>query len=109
MNRRAEPIALIEDHPDFTQELPRKLLPTRAKEAQTRRRKKRQFTRRCLWRVGPSLGLKRAHNPKVAGSNPAPATIENEGLADATAANPFRLPRLHPGMGRLDIPDVSWV
>src|SRR5437867_11141691 len=37
------------------------------------------------------------HNPKVAGSNPAPATIENEGLADARAANPFRLPRLHPG------------
>jgi len=28
-------------HPDFTQELPRKLLPTRAKEAQRRRREKR--------------------------------------------------------------------
>jgi hypothetical protein len=28
-------------HPDFTQELPRKLLPTRAKESQTRRREKR--------------------------------------------------------------------
>jgi hypothetical protein len=40
-----------------------------------------------------------SHNPKVAGSNPAPATIENEGLADATAASPFRLPRLHPGIG----------
>src|SRR6185312_13789342 len=37
--------------------------------------------------------------PKVAGSNPAPATIENEGLADAIAASPFRLPRLHPGIG----------
>jgi len=23
----------------------------------------------------------------------------DEGLADATAANPFRLPRLHPGIG----------
>src|SRR5216683_4763005 len=40
-----------------------------------------------------------AHNPKVAGSNPAPATIDGEGLADARAANPFRLPRLHPGIG----------
>jgi len=28
-------------HPDFTQELPRKLLPTRAKEAQWRRRERR--------------------------------------------------------------------
>src|SRR5207245_6551280 len=36
------------------------------------------------------------HNPKVAGSNPAPATTHDEGLADASAANPFRLPRLHP-------------
>ena len=40
-----------------------------------------------------------AHNPKVAGSNPAPATMDGEGLADAKAANPFRLPRLHPGIG----------
>src|SRR3989442_15737061 len=38
------------------------------------------------------------HNPKVAGSNPAPATMNDEGLADAKAANPFRLPRLHPGV-----------
>ena len=38
-----------------------------------------------------------AHNPKVAGSNPAPATMKDEGLADVEAANPFRLPRLHPG------------
>ena len=38
------------------------------------------------------------HNPKVAGSNSAPATMNDEGLADATAANPFRLPRLHPGI-----------
>jgi hypothetical protein len=35
----------------------------------------------------------------VAGSNPAPATIDDEGLADAGAANPFRLPRLHAGIG----------
>ena len=33
------------------------------------------------------LGLK-----KVAGSNPAPATMKNEGLADAAAANPFVYP-----------------
>ena len=52
-----------------------------------------------MWRVGSSPHLKRAHNPKVAGSNPAPATIENQGLADVPAANPFRLPRLHPGIG----------
>src|SRR6266850_8021838 len=52
-----------------------------------------------LWRFGSSLDLERAHNPKVAGSNPAPATMNDEGLADATAANPFRLPRLHPGIG----------
>ena len=38
-----------------------------------------------------------SHNPKVAGSNPAPATMSDEGLADVEAANPFRLPRLHPG------------
>ena len=25
--------------------------------------------------------------------------MNNEGLADAAAANPFRLPRLHPGIG----------
>src|SRR2546428_10717141 len=50
--------------------------------------------------VGCSRGLAWAHNPKVAGSNPAPATIDDEGLADAATANPFRLPRLHPGIGR---------
>jgi hypothetical protein len=49
-----------------------------------------------LWLVGSSLDFKRAHNPKVAGSNPAPATNDDEGLADAAAANPFRLPRLQP-------------
>ena len=53
-----------------------------------------------MWRLGSSVDLKRAHNPKVAGSNPAPATMNDEGLADAAAANPFRLPRLHPGIGR---------
>ena len=67
-------------------------------------RKPRTHTPICLANrgadhVGSSVDLKRAHNPKVAGSNPAPATIENEGLADAKAANPFRLPRLHPGIG----------
>src|SRR4029453_10690876 len=29
----------------------------------------------------------------------APATMNDEGLADAAAADPFRLPRLHPGIG----------
>ena len=43
--------------------------------------------------------MKRAHNPKVAGSNRAPATMNDKGLADAKAANPFALPRLHPGSG----------
>jgi 4'-phosphopantetheinyl transferase EntD len=51
-----------------------------------------EFTRRCLWRVGSSLDLERAHNPKVAGSNPAPATIDNEGLADARPLTPFVYP-----------------
>jgi hypothetical protein len=46
-----------------TQELPRKLLPTRAEEPQTRRHNKCQFTRRCLLDVGSNLDLKRAHNP----------------------------------------------
>jgi hypothetical protein len=56
--------------------------------------------RRVVWgRVGSGVDLKRAHNPKVAGSNPAPATMNDEGLADAGAANPFRLPRLHPEIG----------
>src|SRR6266851_7004397 len=85
---------------DFTQELPRKLLPTRAKEGHTYLREKRLFTTRCLWRGGCGVDSRRAHNPKVAGSNPAPATIDDEGLADVSAANPFRLPRLHPGIGR---------
>jgi len=52
-----------------------------------------------LWRLGSSVDLKRAHNPKVVGSNPTPATMNDEGLADAGAASPFRLPRLHPGIG----------
>jgi hypothetical protein len=29
----------------------------------------------------------------------APATMNDEGLADVAAANPFRLPRLYPGIG----------
>jgi len=65
---------LVVCQPDFTQELPRKLLPTRAKEAQRRRREKHSFTRLSLWRLGSRVDLKRAHNPKVVGSNPAPAT-----------------------------------
>src|SRR5919106_3428171 len=34
-----------------------------------------------------------------------PATIDDEGLVDASAANPFRLPRLHPEIG---FPGGSW-
>src|SRR5881296_1163944 len=32
------------------------------------------------------------HNPKVAGSNPAPATIDDEGLADVAPLTPFVYP-----------------
>src|SRR5215471_20100598 len=48
---------------------------------------------------GARPGRSRAHNPKVVGSNPTPATMNDEGLADVAAASPFRLPRLHPGIG----------
>src|SRR3989442_10320422 len=37
------------------------------------------------------------HNPKVAGSNPAPATKRNRALEDADPPRPFRLPRVCPG------------
>ena len=40
---------------------------------------------------------KTTQNPKVAGSNPAPATMNDEGVADREPVSPFRLPRLHPG------------
>src|SRR5215470_9648559 len=53
-----------------------------------------------LARYGGSHHWPSPHNPKVAGSNPAPATMNDEGLADAAAASPFRLPRLHPGIGK---------
>ena len=48
-------------------------------------------TARTLAECEPRLDLVGArhrlgHNPKVAGSNPAPATIDDEGLADAAAA-----------------------
>ena len=56
------------------------------------RQKKRQLTRRCLWRAGSNLDLKRAHNPKVAGSNPAPATMNDEGLADVEPLTPLLYP-----------------
>jgi hypothetical protein len=36
----------------------------------------------------------------------APATIDREGLADPASASPFRLPRLHPGIG-VDGGDLS--
>jgi hypothetical protein len=59
--------------------------------------------------IGACWGTSRqalAHNPKVVGSNPAPATMNDEGLADVEAANPFRLPRLHPGIRFLTI--LGW-
>jgi hypothetical protein len=41
--------------------------------------------------AGPtSRGL--VDEPLLAGANPAPATMNDEGLADATAANPFVYP-----------------
>jgi hypothetical protein len=62
-----------------------------------------RLTARIFWMRCVTAGAYRhrawAHNPKVAGSNPAPATLDDEGLADAVAANPFALPRLHPGIG----------
>jgi len=44
---------------------------------------------------------------RVHNSYRAPATMKNEGLADASAANPFRLPRLHPGIGNSLAVDTS--
>jgi hypothetical protein len=48
----------------------------------------------------------RSHNPKVAGSNPAPATMSEEGLADVEAANPFRLPNFTQKQSRRAAPCV---
>jgi len=49
-----------------------------------------------LRRVGSSLGLKRAHKPgRWLKSNP--ATMNDEELADGSAANPIALLRLHAG------------
>jgi hypothetical protein len=75
-------------HPGITQEV----APSESQRAPNPTTQERLFTRRCLWRLGSRLGLKRAHNPKVAGSNPAPATMNDEGLADVEAASPFRYP-----------------
>src|SRR5438309_910027 len=50
------------------------------------------FTMVCSRGRTTRAGRSYTHNPKVAGSNPAPATMNDEGLADADAANPFRLP-----------------
>ena len=55
----ASRVGATNDHPDCTQEFPRKLLPTSAEETQRRRRKERELTRRCLWRVGSSLDWNR--------------------------------------------------
>jgi hypothetical protein len=48
----------------------------------------RRFRRRLPRRLGESISV-------VAGSR----NHDNQGLADASAANPFRSPRLHPGIG----------
>ena len=74
---------------DFTQELPRKLLATRAKETQSHLCEKRCFSRLSLWRVGCCVDSERAHNPKVAGSNPAPATIQVVKIKGADSIGPF--------------------
>ena len=50
-------------YPDFTQEVHRKLLPTRAKEAQRRLPREALIYEAFLWRVGSRLDLERAHNP----------------------------------------------
>ena len=70
-------------HPGITQEV----APNATQRRPNTTTRKREFTRRCLWRLGSSLDLQRAHNPKVAGSNPAPATNGTDGLA-AAIANP---------------------
>src|SRR5687767_10411597 len=77
-------------HPKLHPGIAQKVAPNESQRAQTRRRQKRELTRRCLWRAGSSLDVKRAHNPKVAGSNPAPATIDDEGLG-TSIPNPFVL------------------
>jgi len=87
--------------PDFTRELPRKLFPTRAKEPRRRRRERRQFTRRCLWRLGSSLDLERAHNPKVAGSNPAPAPTLFTRMKQAHSSVGRESSKPNPGKGFL--------
>ena len=38
----------------------------------------------------------------------APATMNDEGRADAAAANPFRLPRLYPGIGSPGPMSQAW-
>ena len=43
------------DHPDFTQELPRRLPTTSANESPSHLREKRYFTTRCLSRVGSGV------------------------------------------------------
>ena len=45
--------------------------------------------RDLCWRFRHEVALKRAHNPKVAGSNLAPATIENKALEDVNPPRPF--------------------
>jgi len=50
--------------------------------------------------LGPCVGEFPLITQRSLVQNPAPATMNDEGLADAGAANPFRLPRLHPGIGR---------
>ena len=64
---RTRPTLPRSDHP--TQELPRKLPPTPAKESQSHGREERKFTRRCLRRLG-SIPIERgreqtAHRPTL--------------------------------------------
>ena len=52
---------------------------------------------RYLRSGAPALYRLGFRTPGQACDGQAPATMNDEGLADAAAANPFRLPRLHPG------------
>ena len=85
---RTRPTLPRSDHP--TQELPRKLPPTPAKESQSHAREERKFTRRCLWRLG-SIPIERGREQT------AQTDFVSTLLADARAANPFALPRNHRG------------
>ena len=58
---------------------------------------KKLFFKLCNTDAGwSSLVARRAHNPKVAGSNPAPATNKIKGLRYQAAAPSYLLPTVFP-------------